>query len=491
MAQADTNYIVNQEDSTPFAATSAVSTNPNAVNIRSEKTTSNPIGGTIKVLKATLKVNNGQEIDIRGYYRDIIVEENIFSSAISGKIGMVDTEGGLEKFALHGGETLCLKFAKSGTDDILIWREDLVITKVGRSDVNSSNPLSSYDLFFSSRSHINSLKKSLFKSYKGILSESVLSIFREMSSNDIFIQNPQITLNHPFISTGVPPHKAIDYLAQRSCSKGNYYVFFERFVPITGTNNSAPYTATHSFVSIQKVIKDAESNGVQTIFYVPKLNANAETNRIRASTFNRLENFNHITGMMLGFYNTRVEKIDVLNRTYTKSKISYTNPLTEENDFYQNKFFGSTNIFSIYDDVKNEVPGRKVIFNSMNDAVPRESWMPTHVYESLSKSMFKIAVDIQGGTNNIGVGHVVNFVTPSLVGLGLNPQSNALEIDMIYSGRYLVSSVVHKITGTTYVKSVQLSRGSSLFNFDKFTAIDNSVDFLKDELRSILGNRRT
>jgi hypothetical protein len=60
----------------------------------------------------------------------------------------------------------------------------------------------------------------LFKSYKNAtVLEVVASIYKELSLNDLVTEDPKITLTSPFISTGVSPHKVIDYLAQRSCSK--------------------------------------------------------------------------------------------------------------------------------------------------------------------------------------------------------------------------------------------------------------------------------
>jgi hypothetical protein len=256
-------------------------------------------------------------------------------------------------------------------------------------------------------------------------------------------------------------------------------------------NDGSPFSTTHYFGSVEKLITDSEASGVPTIAFVPKLSANVETKRIRAGSYRRLDNFNHIPGMMLGFYNTTVSAINPITRNYNVSKLSYTDSDVETTDFYENKLFASTNIFNTYDDVKNETPGRKLIVSGMNDSISRDDWLNNHIYGSLSKTMFKIEVDIQGGTNTIGVGHVVNFVTASVVDSMTNPQNSGVEIDPIYSGKYLVTSVMHRITGTTYVKNMQLSRGSSLFNFDKNTAFDSTFDFLKEELRASLGNRRT
>jgi hypothetical protein len=105
--------------------------------------------------------------------------------------------------------------------------------------------------------------------------------------------------------------------------------------------------------------------------------------------------------------------------------------------------------------------------------------------------MFKISVDIQGGTNTIGIGNVVNFAVPSQISVMLNPQSAFPELDPIYSGRYLVTTVLHVMSSSQYVKTLHLSRGSSPFNFDKHTQYDATFEDIKADIRAALGNRRT
>jgi hypothetical protein len=148
------------------------------------------------------------------------------------------------------------------------------------------------------------------------------------------------------------------------------------------------------------------------------------------------------------------------------------------------------NIFNTYNDIGNETPGRKLILSSINESVNRESWLGNHIYGQLSKSMFKISVDIQGGTNTIGVGNVVNFATPSQISVMLNPQTAFPELDPVYSGKYLVTTVIHAMSSTQYIKTMHLSRGSSPLNFDKHTQYDDTFEDIKAVIKTALGNKR-
>jgi len=427
----------------------------------------NNVGGAVDIKEISLVIKNGQKINLLEVYSGIVVEESLFSSAISGAIRIIDIAGGLEKFAIRGGESIHIKICKPNNGDLLIWRQDLIVTKVGAGDVDPSTLMTTYELHFSSRTYINSLKKTLFKSYKQqSIAEAVLSIYSEISVNDIFIEDPKVTLSKPFICAGFMPHKAIDYLAQRSCSKDKYFVFFEKFVPNVGSySDSTSFTSIHYFGSIERLIKESEGGGIPSIFFAPKENANRENFQIRATNFKRKDNFNHIPAMMLGFYNTKLSSINPLTREVNTKKISYIDESTK--DFYSNKLIDDENVFARYDDNLNEIPGRKLIVNATNDSISREDWLKNHIYGYLSKNYFKISIDIQGATNKIGVGHVVNFVVPSQVAKILNPTTPNPYVDPLYSGKYLVTSVVHSIRGGQYIKTLELSRGSSPYNFNR------------------------
>jgi hypothetical protein len=463
----------------------------NRVEIKKDSSIPNNIGGSVDIKKISIRMHTGISINIKGYFTDLLIEESIFASSISGKITITDTAGGLEKFVIHGGERLILKIHKPNIDDIIIWREDLIITKISKSEVSQSNLTKKFDLFFTSNSAVKSLKKNLFKSYKNnSVIQTVHSIYKEMSVNDIVIEDPGLTLNKPFTVTGLSPHKAIDRLAQRSCSKGKYFVFFERFVPVFGNYpEGKPFTASHYFGSVEKLIRDSEQGQIKTIIFSPKLSALAESSTIRASSFEILENFNHLNGMRLGFYNSTIYSINPIDRTHKVQKISYTKGSSETQNFYSNKLLSTLNPFNIYDDKKNETPGRKVILSSINDPIDRSDWLKYHVYGQLSNSMFKILVTIQGATNTIGIGNVVNFATPSQVSITTNAKSPYPELDQMHSGRYLVTSVIHSISSSKYIKSMQLSRGSSPLNYDKHTEYDASFDDIKQLIRKEIGNR--
>jgi len=439
------------------------------LSLNTKDSLSRNIGGDFVINEATITTRQGLRLSLLDSFESIGIDENMFSSAIVGSITLTDIGGAIEKFQLQGGEKITLKFSKPITNEILLWREDFIVNKIGAHVVDTTSLGTKYTLYFTSRSFVNSTKKNLFKSYKNTsIANTVFSIFSEMSKNDLMIEDSKITLQKPFISTGLMPHKAIEALAQRSCSKSKFFLFFERLFPVVGTYaNGSAFAATHFFGSYDKLVEDSNSVGIHNIIFAPNPDAKIESNIIRTARLTKKDNFNHIELMMLGNYNTTITSLDPIKRNSTTTDVGYVNNPTQ--DFYSTKLLDANNIFSTYDNFSGEIPGRKLIFGStyFNDPIQRDTWLKNNIFGSLSKNMFKVEVDIQGATNNIGTGHIINLVIPSAFDKQMVSGSSNLLLDEYNSGKYFVSGVKHSITLSTYIKRLELTRGSIPIDLNK------------------------
>ena len=439
------------------------------LSLNTKDSLSRNIGGDFVINEVTITTRQGLRLSLLDSFESIGIDENMFSSAIVGSITLTDIGGAIEKFQLQGGEKITLKFSKPITNEILLWREDFIVNKIGAHVVDTISLGTKYTLYFTSRSFVNSTKKNLFKSYKNTsIADAVFSIFSEMSKNDLMIEDPRITITNPFISTGLMPHKAIEALAQRSCSKSKFFLFFERLFPVVGTYaNGSAFAATHFFGSYDKLVEDSKSTVIHNIIFAPNPDAKIESNIIRTARLTKKDNFNHIELMMLGNYNTTITSLDPIKRNSTTTDVGYVNNPTQ--DFYSTKLLDTNNIFSTYDNFNGEIPGRKLIFGStyFNDPIQRDTWLKNNIFGSLSKNMFKVEVDIQGATNNIGTGHIINLVIPSAFDKQMVPGSSNLLLDEYNSGKYFVSGVKHSITLSTYIKRLELTRGSIPIDLNK------------------------
>lgn len=416
----------------------------------------------------------GLKVNLISIFNGITIYENLSSAAISGSIVIKDLQGLIEKFLITGGEEIHIKMSKPVSNDILLWRQDFIVHKITRTTVQD-NLSSVFELQFTTKSFVKSLKRRLFRSFKNkTYTDCVKEIYKEISDNTIRTEDAGLTFTTPFISTGLNPHKAIEYITKRSCSKGKFYVFFERVSPISGTFNGQPFSSPHFFGSVDKLIEDSSKNKIYDIIYSQKLQGSLEPalseGVLRTNTFIRSAAFSHLDAMMTGFYNSKITTIDPITQTFNLKKYGYaTKNVT--GDFYTNRIMSNDNLFAVYDDTKYEMPGERIVFSSTNDPAGREEWLSSNIYGQISKNLMKIEVTVEGGTNDIGAGSVVNFKVPSHYNKLLNPQNSQIQDDIMFSGKYLVTAVRHNITYDRYSKVLELSRGS--FSFDVGTRTQN------------------
>ena len=456
--------------------------NPNVPIYHNTNSPEPTFGSDVDVREISLLLNSGLKIDLRGYVEAVIVNESMFNMKINGSVIVNDMVGALEKFQITGGEQLNLKIYKPKSENLLIWREDLIINKIQKHEVDPMNGYAKYQMIFTSNSFVRSIKKRIFKSYKNIpLINAIKNIYSEMSSNDLMYEDPQITLTEPYICTGNNPHDAIDFLAQRASSPQKYFVFYERFVPVTGQYiDGNSFAGSHYFGSVENLINSTSETGIETLVFGPKTNANSESgNTIRVSKFIKDTNFNQLESVYLGLNKTEFTYLDLQNRTNTTKKISYSDADFFSNtseDFYNNSFMTESNRFR----VETQEPGMKKISTTKRFGNKNKSdWLPYNIFGMLTKNYFKIGAIIQGGTNNISVGSIVQFNVISYFEKIANASSGTPPLDEMYSGKYYVTGVTHVITQDKYQKTLELSRGSS-----RIALNENASDFLYDKIKT-------
>ena len=224
LQQNTSNRLRESNDSSISGSSNAVLTD-NKVEIKKDSNVPNSVGGTFEIKIIALLMNDGNQIDIKGYFSNLVVEESIFTSSISGQLTITDSAGGLEKFVIHGGETLMLKMCKPNSDDIIIWREDLIVHRISKNSVSPLSLMSKFDIFFTSKSAVNSLKKNLFKSYKNAtVLEVVSSIYKEMSLNDLISEDPKITVRKGLVIAAFPGADELQ-VEQQLTDKLEQYLF--------------------------------------------------------------------------------------------------------------------------------------------------------------------------------------------------------------------------------------------------------------------------
>jgi hypothetical protein len=434
---------------------------------------------------ATITIKSGAIIDLVNVIVEIEVFEDIFKSSITGSVTINDFVGGLEKFVLTGGERITIKATMPGEGgSLIINRDDLIVHEFSKIPASSTGNLK-YKLYFTSEASLNSLKKRVFKSFGQ--NKNVTSIVKELykymdpnaSSDYINVDTPEILISggflaRPFLSPGYAPIDAINNLAKRVSSDGKYYVFYERL-----NYNKDGQSFHHYFTSIDDIIKNSNDPAkvVPTIKYSPAgsyFSTTLPEVNIRAKTVQYQNNYNHLSSMVGGFYNSRVRSLDILNRRYSDTKINYKDTTDAPGgSAYLNKYLDSTNYFSTYGE--KDFPGERLIVNPINDPfTDKKTWIKNDTYGAYLNSSIRITVDIAGGTNRIGVGDVVEFRLPSRSQHSINLENSVIQDDIVYSGKYVVTACRHNLTRLGYTKKLELSRGNMRLNLNTLIALGST-----------------
>jgi len=428
--------------------------------------------GKVNIDILNLKTIYGEVVSLLSDFNGIVISENMFSTSIFGTISVVDRKGILEKFLLTGGEEIELKISKQITNDLLLWRRDLVVYKISKSTLNNIDLSTTFTLFFTTRFFVKSSKRKIFRSFKNTtVKNAVNSIYSEITSNGILIEDVNLNFENPYICPGLTPHDTIDQMAKMSCSDKKFYVFFERASPFVFKNNDDRDASSHYFGSVENLIS-SQGNQVFNIVYKENENYGVEinlgSNIIKTNSFSRLSNFNHMDSMLSGAYNIKVTSIDPIQRTWNIVKKSY---VTEDvnGDFYTNPIISKNISFSQFDDLNYEFPGERLVVSTKFVRHSKNNWLSEYMYGFITKNIFKVEVVIEGGTNNIGTGTVINLNVPSHYKKIINSENSNIENDIVYSGKYIVTAVKHEITLENYKKTLELSRGSTPINLGRVT----------------------
>lgn len=423
--------------------------------------------------ECSMTIKNGRQIDLQGVLQELIFFEDLFSPNITGSILIQDVAGGPEKFILTGGEKLTIRIRRADGKETIVARTDLVIFEISKMRVDNQNSIT-YDMRFTTETAIKAFKKRIFKSFgtERKISNIVKKIYKDINTeNRLFLQDFNGAAEKPFVCPGYNPIEAIQFLAKRACVDGNYYVFFERVnTSLISGNDWKHYFASVKYIKDYFMALPQPKLTVQpTVQYV----TNVGQQEIQIKSYQIQQNFNHMTAMTQGYYNSKITSIDLQSQNYQERLINYKKRGADQlGDVYRNAYLDSFNIFNQYDPWYPEYPGERLITAPKSDIISDKSeWVSQDLYGAITNSAIRLVMEIAGGNNKIGVGNIVDVEIPSLANKLVNQDVSVIPFDNVYSGKYMVTAVKHIITRLSYTKRLEVTRGTFRFDLDQIIAL--------------------
>ena len=482
----------------------------------------------------------GQPVNITSLYQKLTIEENIFKPFIEGSLTIFDGAGYQEIFPIMGEEHLELDIISS-FDDFLNETPRRIrglfrIYNVTPMNTIGSQPGKAFTLDFISEQYFQNLRTKVHYSTidkKQTLSRIVKTIYEnyikfsesnyddDMAAGyrkDIEIEN---TLrNYQIIFPNVSPYQAILMCAKRSISKdtskkGASFLFYEEFEKF-------------HFKSLESIQQEPEKF---ILVYIPNLddktkidevysrNQTADFDFIYIDNYQINRSFDVMENMSQGMYSSKlithdfermqyheydfeyVPKLDFTVKTIKRDGkdvrvIKKTNPNSNDVIVDRSKAVARGKLTTTLNDMLNH-PDQKVHLTSttlnhdivfdVNQSEPGgyeqkgiepkdiEKYFLQRNSQIQQFDNVKVEVALRNSNTKIKVGDVVKFNLPSDIDPG---QMTVPDTHFYYSGNYVVSKVVHSMSGTEgLATTITICKNG----------LEHSMPAFNDEVRKVLG----
>lgn len=397
--------------------------------------------GDYSLTKADLTSYNGAVISILELIHDVTVYEDIFAPFLTIDIMIEDHVGLYQKLPILGEEILEISLT---SPDGEFGYKDMTFSLFKTKDFMEKGQRGFvYTLSFISSEAIRDLNLKLSKSYKGSASDIAKVILQKeglTTNKKIVVEESEGTL--AYIANYWPPIKCMKYLCQRAISKvtkSPSYMFFE--------NKFGFYFTSLAALKGQQPVMN---------FYFssnPKPDVQAAMQRVEKIYIDR--GIDYIEKIQNGAYGSNVIYVDPTRKSYMYKYLDFLQ-MFDKQPRLNNTPFGSGDATRRVNGTFNCNITPTYTRNGMKDEYS-ERWFQERLGELGSINAFEIQIEVAGSLH-VAVGQTTDFYMYS----GDVPDSNNTNstLDPVFSGRYLITSIVHDFTRKRHTMMLTLSKDS-------------------------------
>lgn len=391
-------------------------------------------------LQALELINSGgQTLDLRGIFVEIQIFQDIYSSVMSGQILITDGNDTFSNFYLCGNEYLRIKLDKPGLN-LTLERLFRIYKTTDRAPSNDSGQ--NYILHFCSDELISSNMILVSKAYKSAKIRDVVSdiLTKELGVDPSRIANLENTSgSFDFVIPNYRPLEAIQWAAGRGYDQKKFcYFFFE---------NKDGFNLT----SLQTLIKQKPYKTLR--YELKNVDPDPSVNKDSIDNFQIVNDFDMLTSISNGSFSSRLLSIDLFNQKFENLDYSLVNAEGQQNllnkykpvnSFKNSKneslFTANNSFFRTYVAI-NDTPSEK-----SNDI---KYWMLPRAMHMSLLNHFKIQIIIPGDVA-LKAGDIVEYEFPMFE----SAKTSGKKLDKARTGKYLVSSINHKISNDSRFESI-------------------------------------
>lgn len=414
--------------------------------------------GDINVDRVMLVSASNVAVDVTAMVTEIQIFEDIFQFYTSGTLAIRDSIDLPNIFPFVGEERLKLVLKTPGLSDSTenrISKEFYVYKLSDRTIMSNRNVF--YMLHFCSLEKVINSNVKLSKTYSGKISEIVAKLVRSeglQSGTTVTIDETANSVK--YTSNYWSPYKNIDYLLQRAMgtTRSANYLFFENR---SGLN----FLSLDTLFSQQPILEYTYDNFSRdnTPTDGTLMNTGKEFSRLSELKIERA--YDYLQRLQNGAYASKMISYDITTKKYsTKNYTMFDNYAGE---VHLNKYpIATTDIAVRINSNIFNYPKYNSNFNAFGDD-GAQKWLQNRIsLMSQLTNSFKVTAEAAGRTD-MTVGKTVYLKlyknTPT------TQESTSEEIlDTLFSGKYIVSAINHRITQGRHYMHMEFLKESILVN---------------------------
>lgn len=409
-----------------------------------------------KIKELSIQNYNGtKRYSLSDIMTSVRIYEDLFNNVVSCQISILDAIGFIEHLPIISEETVRIIFEKN---DTVAFDMEFRVYKISNRE-NIKEKVQRYTLHCVSKEMILSLSRRVSQSYEGKISDIIPKIFTEYFPNTTKPILIEPTKNiRKLVVPNKTPFETINWLCTKAIPEnksGATYVFYE-------DREGFKFVALET-LSIQDV-KDRYHYSM-TDYLDGKGDDRTEVKRDFFSilSFDAESSKDVLDGYTSGTFNSTLVTVDPLRRLYTTNRFDYNNAFNSTLKV-DKRAMVSTGMTIGTDSKVNVLPSNLShdtidYLSSKTEPYGEQFEYTTQVRQSYLSSLFnsqKFRIRIPG-ENRRKVGDIIFLNLHSYV-----PGKDG--IDELYSGRYIITALCHKIEKDKYTIEAEVCRNAQPLN---------------------------
>ena len=397
--------------------------------------------------------SSGEKINVYSQVKELNIYQSIDSPYMSGSVVISDAEGVAEILPFLGQERLLFRLQTPSHEGTVDFNEYHAIIYNVETRFHTSDRKQTLVLNWTSLEHYKNIRTKISASFDGMISDIVEKILTD--SDYLETSKPihlELTKNiRKYVIPNLNPFQAIELLRTEAVSaeeQSPHFLFFENpdgfhfrtLDSLIGSqgNLSVDHKRTYKFEPPQE--NEPPQDTAATILY-----------------WQIEDNTNNFLSTKLGMFGSTLYYHDIFNKNiqrfefdYTKDSFAIRNSTNQED-----RSSGTVVSQGIIDKKKiiTEFPDSKIFvqptasdkLHSLGTDNNAEEWLQESISRELEREYFTLKIETYGNTD-VMAGDMINVSIPSNKPLSVSSGTDA--VDPILSGRYLITSLHHKVSPT-------------------------------------------